>query len=45
MTACPRPFVLHSLIGGGVMKTVMFDDREIQLLRAIVIDKDREEAR
>jgi len=27
-----------------VMKTIMFDDREIQLLTAIVIDKDKEEA-
>ena len=27
-----------------VMKTVTFDDREIQLVRAIVMDKDREEA-
>ena len=26
------------------MKTIMFDDREIQLLTAIVIDKDKEEA-
>ena len=27
-----------------VMKSVTFDDREIQLVRAIVMDKDREEA-
>ncbi len=26
------------------MKTIMFDDREIQLVNAIVIDKDKEEA-
>jgi len=26
------------------MKNVTFDDREIQLVRAIVMDKDREEA-
>ena len=26
------------------MKTVMFDDREVQLLTAIVMDKDKEEA-
>jgi hypothetical protein len=26
------------------MKTIMFDDREMQLLTAIVIDKDKEEA-
>ena len=26
------------------MKTVMFDDREVQTLTAIVIDKDKEEA-
>ena len=26
------------------MKTIMFDDREIQLLTGIVIDKDKEEA-
>ena len=26
------------------MKTIMFDDREIQLLTAIVIDKNKEEA-
>jgi len=27
-----------------IMKNVTFDDREIQLVRAIVMDKDREEA-
>lgn len=26
------------------MKTVMFDEKEVQLLTAIVIDKDKEEA-
>jgi len=26
------------------MKTVMFDDREVQLLTGIVLDKDKEEA-
>ncbi len=26
------------------MKTIMFDDREIQLLTAIVMDKDKDEA-
>lgn len=26
------------------MKTVTFDDRELQLVRAIVMDKDKEEA-
>ena len=35
---------IHPLEEVIVMKSVTFDEREIQLVRAIVMDKDREEA-